>query len=154
MRHQPTPPAAATAWVVAADHADARLFEVPVPTAPLRERLCLHNAAEGLPEAALVSDRQGQLRGPGRGGAHAANADVHVRDHEAERFAARVADTLEQLRVDGALARLYVVAEADFLGLLRRRMKKTTREQVQLEVPRDYTHRSAADIRALLPVQL
>jgi protein required for attachment to host cells len=142
------------AWVVAADHGRARIFCAPVPTAPLQEMQDLVNPVARQREHELVSDRPGNIV-KGRGG-HTRSVSPYEshKDRAAEQFAGSVCECLAQARVAGSMGRLYVIAEPDFLGMLRKHMDPATKALIADEISKDVTKHDAAELRALLPLQL
>ncbi|MBI2383489.1 MAG: host attachment protein [Gammaproteobacteria bacterium] len=150
-------PSAATRaapWVLVADHMRARLFCADGPRGALVEREGMVNPEFRLHEGELVSDRGGRLTHPVRRGGPALRAGASAREHSAETFARAVCDRLHAMRSGGALARLHLIAEPDFLGLLRERLDPATRRQVATEICKSLTRRSAEEIRARLPRRL
>jgi protein required for attachment to host cells len=74
--------------------------------------------------------------------------------HRAEEFAAAVCEhAAHQLRAARA-DRLYLVAEPEFLGLLRRSLDRSVLRQVAGAVPKSVTAKAPGRIRATLPSRL
>lgn len=143
-----------TAWVVAADHGRARLFQAQVPTAPLEEIQDLINPVAHQREADLVSDRPGHVV-KGRGGpSRTVGQHESHKERAADLFANAVCHKLSQARVDGSMGKLYVIAEPEFLGLMRKHMDPATKALIADEINKDVTKHSAAELRALLPKAL
>lgn len=143
-----TPPA----WIVVADRTRARLFTARAPTAPLTEEEDLVNPLGRLQERELVSDRPG--RRATRGNGPTVPSGESAREHNAEAFAATVCGRLQAARVAGAVRRIHLVADREFLGLLRGRMDRLTRKLVATELGKSLTRRRAPEIRAALPARL
>lgn len=141
-------------WVVVADHSCARLFQALVPTAPLQEIQDLVNPIAHQREGELVSDRPGHVV-KGRGGPSrtVGQHETH-KDRAADQFANTVCRRLSQARLDGSMGKLYVMAEPEFLGLLRKHMDTATRAIIADEINKDVTKCSAAELRAMLPQAL
>jgi protein required for attachment to host cells len=150
--------AASTPWIVVADHARARLFSAATPTAPLSEVEDLVNAEARLHDADRAADKSGRLFGGATGGHghHSQSAEPHEspKQRDADRFARRVCECLEKHSASGAINKLYVIAEPDFLGMLRQHMSTQVRKHVAMELDKDLTRQTAAEIRGALPVQL
>lgn len=142
------------AWVVVADHSCARMFYASVPTAPLQEIQDLVNPIAHQFEKDLVSDRPGHVV-KGRGGPSrtVGQHETH-KDHAADQFANTVCKRLSQARLDGSMGKLYVIAEPEFLGLLRKHMDTATKAIIADEINKDVTKCSAAELRAMLPQAL
>jgi protein required for attachment to host cells len=140
-------------WVLVADHARARLFSAATPTAPLEEFEDLTNPSARLHEHDLSSDSPGRHVGGGNRQGHSADHGTK-RQHTSEVFADAVGERLGQLCSAGAIARLHIVAEPGFLGLLRPRLPEAVRRLVVGEIVKVATHESVRDLRAELPVSL
>lgn len=143
-----------SALVIAADSVRARLFHAGTPDAPLREIDALLNPESRLHEHDLVDDAGGR-RGarPTQAKRSAFGGDTAKR-HRAEEFAASVcARAAADLRETRA-RRLYLVAEPEFLGLLRQRMPAALRRRVAGAVAKSITGKPAGRIRAALPERL
>lgn len=149
------PPAKAEApvWVVVADHSRALLFELESgkAMAPLVEREDLVNAEARMHTRELTSDLPGRIA-KGRGGARATVQPAHTaRDHSDEVFARRISQRLDAARTSGQLGKLYLIAEAGFLGLLRQQLTKETHKLVASEIAKGVTRMRSEDIRRCLP---
>lgn len=140
-------------WVLIADHARARLFSAATPTAPLEEFEDFDNPSARLREHELSSDSPGRHIGGGNLQGHRAEHGTK-RQHASEAFADAVCERLGQLCSKGAIARLHVVSEPGFLGLLRPRLPEAVRRLVVTEVVKTATHETAQALRAELPAML
>jgi len=145
---------APAAWVVVADRTRARLFTARVATAPLTEEEDLLNPLGRLQERKLVSDRQGRRFQAGKRGGTAMSAGEPARDHNAEAFALQVCERLHAARAAGAVRRIHLVADREFLGMLRGQMDRVTRKLVASELGKSLTRRRPPEIRAALPARL
>jgi len=158
-------------WVVVADAARARFFAVrdnsgaylgseafpssqPAPKGQLEEVASLSNPAARLSDGDLETDRPGATADRKGDAMHAYEPPNSVRDVEAKRFAGDVVAQLDQARQQGKMERFYLLAAPDFLGLLRELMGKTLREALVGDQAKDFSGRSAEDIRAALPERL
>lgn len=158
-------------WVVVADAARARFFAVrdnsgayrgseafpssqPAPKGELEEVTSLSNSAARLADADLETDRPGSTSERKGDGMHAYEPPNSVRDVEAKRFARDVVEQLDQARQQGKMDRFYLLAAPDFLGLLRDAMGKALKEALVEDHAKDFSERSAQDIRAALPQRL
>lgn len=149
-----TPARGATIQVIVADRVRARCFDAPVATAPLVEREVLYNPSERLHEAELTSDRAGRLTSSTRHGGHSLGTQESPHEHGAEMFAQQICAVLDAERTAGRLARLYLIAEPGFLGVLRKHLGTDTGRLVAGEVAKDLVTCGADEIRAQLPRQL
>jgi protein required for attachment to host cells len=142
------------ALVIAADSVRARLFRAATPVAELEEVADLANPEARAHEGDLVEDSAGRRgRGPTQAKRSAFGGETAKR-HRAEEFAASVCERAARGLRESRAARLYVVAEPEFLGLLRQRMSRALRHRVAGEVAKSVTRQPAGRIRAALPARL
>jgi protein required for attachment to host cells len=142
------------AVVVAADSARARLFRAGTPDAPLEEVDELLNPEARLHEGDLVEDSAGRRGTRPTQAKRSALGGETAKRHRAEEFAAVVCEHATwQLRAAHA-HRLYLVAEPEFLGLLRRTLDRSVLKQVAGAVAKSVTGKPAGRIRAALPDRL
>jgi protein required for attachment to host cells len=140
-------------WVVVADHGRARLFQALTPSGPLSEVEDMLNPIARQHERDLVSDSPGRSA-KSAGGVHPVEGDHKAREHSAELFASRVCARLSQLRCADAVSSIVLIAEPDFLGLLRRHLDGPTARLVSGEIAKSATRSEAPEIRALLDTAL
>jgi protein required for attachment to host cells len=142
------------AVVVAADSARARVFRAGTPDAPLEEVDALLNPEARLHEGDLVEDSAGRRGTRPTQAKRSALGGETAKRHRAEEFAALVCDRVaRQLRAARA-GRLYLVAEPEFLGLLRRRFGRSVLRQVAGAVAKSVADQPPGRIRAVLPARL
>jgi protein required for attachment to host cells len=142
------------ALVVAADSVRARLFHAGTPDAALREIDALVNPEARMHEHDLVEDSAGRRGTRPTQGKRSAFGGQTAKRHRAEEFAAEVCEhAARDLRETGA-KRLYLVAEPEFLGLLRQRMPAALRRRVAGSVAKSITGKPPRSIRAALPERL
>lgn len=142
------------ALVIAADSVRARLFGAGTPDAPLREIDALLNPEGRLHEHDLVEDAAGRRGARPTQAKRSAFGGETARRHRAEDFAAAVCKRAARgLRETGA-ERVYLVAEPEFLGLLRQRMGRALERRVAGAVAKSVTGKPAGRIRATLPPRL
>jgi protein required for attachment to host cells len=142
------------AVVLAADASRARLFVAERGSVSLRELGDLANPEARLHEGDLVADRGGRNgRRPMESG-HSALGGGSMKEHRIEDFAARVCEQATRALREQQADRLYIVAEARFLGLLRQRLEKSVQKQVAGEVAKSLAGKAPAEIRQALPAQL
>jgi protein required for attachment to host cells len=142
------------AFVIAADSVRARLFHAASPAAPLREVAAMINPESRLHEHDIVEDSAGRRgTGPTRAKRSAFGGETAKR-HRAEEFAAAVCATARARMRQTRAARLYLVAEPEFLGLLRKRMDRALERHVAGAVAKSVTAQPAGRIRATLPTRL
>lgn len=151
---RPTVGKAGPAVVVAADSARARVFRAGTPDAPLEEVEALVNPEARLHEHDLVEDSAGRRGTRPTQAKRSALGGETAKRHRAEEFAAAVCERAgRQLRAAHA-RRLYLVAEPEFLGLLRRTLDRSLLRQVAGAVAKSVTGKPAGRIRAALPSRL
>jgi protein required for attachment to host cells len=158
-------------WVVVADAARARLFEVkdnpgaylgseafpsrqPAPRGELEEAETLSNSTARLSDGDVESDRPGSTSDRKGEAMHAYEPPNSVRDVEAKRFAREIVQRLEELRGAGRLERFYLMSAPDFLGKLRDEMGKGLQEALVSDEARDLSRQSPQEIRSALPERL
>ena len=107
-----------------------------------------------LREQDLVSDGSGSGRDSGGQGMHSMGHEKTARQKQAEDFAREVCAELDQLRNQGQLRRIYLVAPPKFLGQLRAAMSKQSAALVAGETDKDLVTHGIDDIRAHLPKHL
>jgi protein required for attachment to host cells len=144
----------AAVWVLAADRVRARLFRAERPVDPLEEMDDLVNPDARSAERELVSDAPGSqdvMRGVAH---HALDPQKTEKDHSVEVFARQVAGRLAKLRTEGEMKRVYILANPEFLGMLRNSLDVRTRRLVAAAIPKSVTRLRPEEIRASLPRQL
>ena len=144
--------------VLAADQAEARLYELGSPSGPLTLVATLSDPIAHQHDRDLKSDRPGRVfdhasaAGQRRGATgHHSTGGQEPRKLEAHRFASRVIAELEQVRDRGQLERVIVMAAPHFLGLLREAMPPAIRALVFTEVHKDLIKATEGELRAHLP---
>jgi protein required for attachment to host cells len=144
--------------VVVADEGEARFYDIAGADAPLR--LCgrVANPAAHLHDRDLKSDRPGRVfnRAPpaaGRRGAgthHSTGGERRPRVQQAQRFARRIVQELDQAQQQDRFDRLVLMAGPRFLGTLRAALRRSTRKPVA-EVRRDLVHQDERAVREHIP---
>jgi protein required for attachment to host cells len=132
-------------WILVADAARARLYECDGSGAHLKQINDFHHAESRTKNHELVADRPGRMwqshvgPHPGRGSKSSMEPSISAKEAEHEHFARQLAATLVQGLNDHAYGRLILVANPDFLGLLRRFADEQVRKHVVASVDKDYT---------------
>ena len=114
---------AVTTWVVVADGSRARIFETPGLKLDLRE---IEDLVNIVPNGPALSEK------------------------DREKFAKTVADYVEQGRLHQRYERLRLAVEPKFLGMLRERLSKETRQMIFEEINEDLSALDAREIQAHL----
>ena len=124
-------------WVLVADAARARLFEVGQPQQTLSPALGQELIGSNLPSREIASDRPGRSFDSGGHGRHAMAPPTDPARHARGEFARYVARLLDEQRESGSFERLVVVAPPQFLGDLRAVMSQQLQGTVAAEVAKD-----------------
>ncbi|HEX6834056.1 MAG TPA: host attachment protein [Rudaea sp.] len=143
----------ATTWILVADSARARLFEIQAVDV-LSELRCYANAqrragnrGESSDRAPTVNESVGQAR-------HALEPHTDARQKSADVFARSLRDELDHGRTAHHFQRLVLIAPPRFLGALHAAFDKPLRDTVVAEIRRDFTRMSPNHIRAALAPRL
>ena len=132
-------------WVVVADASGAALFTYKFPNDPWEP--LHHIAADGTGApmtkdfGAKASEHKGALHGHG---------SVTPKEPEERHLAHSIAHALEHGMVEHAFSHLVLVAAPKLLGELRENLSRGLQAMVVAEVNKDYAHRPAAEIAALV----
>lgn len=140
-----------TTWILVADAARARLFELPKKGANLTEIACYTHPDSRTPGQHPVHGRlprSQESQGPTR---HAIEPRTSLRSKHAQHFADVLRDVIQQGRMEGRYDELILVAPPRFLGVLHERLDEQTLKHVVSEVPNDLITLSPAEVRAHLP---
>ena len=136
-------------WIIVANASRARFFEAVGKDCQMREIFTLTHPNSRQHEGDLISDGAGHVMSSATGG-HSMGGENAAKQHEADLFARAVCERLEQGRNKGSYAKLYLIAEPQFLGRMRQRMSKPLQNMVGDEFAKDLTMASEAQIRAQL----
>lgn len=145
--------------IVVADEAEARFYEVTAHGARPALVGQLADPSARLHDRDLKSDRPGRvfasaISGSARRGAtshHGTGGENTPRRHEAEAFAARIADELETALRKELYDRLIVMAGPPFLGTLRKALPKSVQSAIHAEVGKDLIHQPESAIGEHVP---
>ncbi|MEA3641670.1 MAG: host attachment protein [Lamprobacter sp.] len=141
-------------WLIVADEGRAALYAAESPTGPLTELRDFIGAENRLLDQDLVTDRPGRAFDSGGEGRHALEPSTQPGEVEAQRFAKRLTEILDQARTEHRFEMLGLVAPPAFLGLLRKSLSDEAARQVVLEIDKDLTRYDAEGVRAHLPERL
>jgi protein required for attachment to host cells len=141
-------------WIVSANASRARFFSQARPSDPLEEVSDMVNSAVRLRAAETELDRIGPTsatKSPHNVGAATPNKTYEPHqtpvEHETELFARSVAAFLLQAHQEGRFQALALVASPQFLGVLRKLLDPKLKSVVGLELNKDYTQFTAAQLR-------
>jgi len=136
-----------TTWIVAADGARARIFEIIDPERRLRELESLDHPRGRAHNRDLKSDAQGRYFSHGGGPrVHSATRQVSPVQHENELFAKTIARRLDKARSKRRYDKLYLIAPPEFLGLLREKLGKEARKATTEEINKDLSRLEPRDL--------
>lgn len=143
-------------WVLVAHRAGARILEHGGPGKGLTLLDEIDHPDGRKLEGEIDSDRAGNLQGPGRTGGHAASKHQTAHEHDAQVFAQGLAGRLQQGRQANRYARLVLVAEPHFLGVLKGVLDTATAKAITATVGKDLaatrTDELAAHLQGVLAV--
>ena len=139
--------------ILVADNVRARIFTAETPSSPLEEIEALAHAEGRLHDREITSDLPGKIKGEGNVG-HAFEQHTDPKKHEAENFAHRIAQYMEEAHNANKLEQLLIIAEPSFLGLLRNQLPEQIKKLVCFELDKNITTHSVDDIRRHLPAYL
>ena len=143
-----------TTWILVADRARARLFELAGRDGKLVEIETFVNPDGRGPERNQTTDRKPRVHESMGATRHAIEPHTSLRDKSADRFARELDESLERGRVARRYEHLVLVALPQFLGTLRAALGKHVRERVVVEVPHEMTTKAPEEIRACLTKEL
>jgi protein required for attachment to host cells len=134
-------------WILAADNARARIFEVEGVRTNFHEIQDFVNEAGRDYNRDLRTDAKGRFYGKGeRDQAHTADPDVDAVRHETELFSKQVGEYLEKGRTEHRYDQLFLIAYPKFLGMLRQSMSEEARQLIKDEIPKDISQLKATEI--------
>jgi len=143
-----------TTWVLVADGAKARLFEIAAKDAQMTEIDCFANPAGRAAGHDLTTERRPMVDESATSARHALEPHTSLREKSAECFARALRDVLENGHALGRYERIVLVAPPHFLGVLRNGLGDHLCEWVTAEIRRDLTALPAREVRARLPDRL
>jgi protein required for attachment to host cells len=141
-------------WIVAANAGRARFFSQVRPAASLEEIHDMVNPFAREREDAIVTDQVGQ-RSASKSRHNVGQPTVPSgyqpyrtpAQHETDLFARDVAEYLVHARNEGRFRKLCLVASPEFLGVLRKEVEPELGSVVSLEINKDYTSASPAELK-------
>lgn len=127
-----------TTWILVSNASTARLYANHGPKKGLKLLKELAHPESREKASDLVSDRPGHNQGAGNGHGSFVPA-TDPKQHEADRFAHKLAKELEQGRAANSYDRLILVASSPFIGMLNHRLANHVRGMVSNSIEKDYT---------------
>jgi len=136
-----------TTWLLVANRTRARVLEVRSEGEQPIERAAFVNPAGRAHERDLDSDAAGRFYGKGeREQAHSATASESLGEHETDLFVIDLREFLDHARSEQRFERLWLIAAPALLGKLRNAFSKPLRQRVELEIDKDLTTDTPAEI--------
>ena len=134
-----------TLWILAADSARGRMFSTS------DARMISEIADYAHPESRqhdrdLTSDQPGRSFDSAGEGRHAMEPPLRAHKHEADQFAAQLAQALEKGRTENRFQRLVLIAPPEFLGRIRNQLSKPTAQTVVAEIDKNLVHLDGAEL--------
>lgn len=137
--------------VLVGDRGRARLFRLEQDVPDLEEIRDMINPALHMPEHLMARDRQGRSFKGSRGG-HVALGDEHkYKRLGAARFAREVAKAVQECCRAQPYARIYMIADPEFTGLMRPQLAAKRLKTPLTGIPKNLTRHAVSEIRGCLP---
>lgn len=137
-------------WLLVANGSEARLFETEKNPKTLELLRSFEHEESREKGSELITDRSGMYQGDttkGRGSIQGSMAEsTDPKDHEMERFAGELVETLEKGRTTNKFINLIIVASPKFHGLLNGKMNSQLKEMVGRHVNKDLTSLKEAEL--------
>ena len=147
MTHRHQNPVVPNIWIVVADRCRARIFATHqfqgLPQ--LTEIEVLEFPKGALKFSEYVSDHSGRMPGPG-GIPVSGDPEVDFEHRTAEEFAGQLVQHLEDGRNKHKFGKIILMAPPVFLGVLRQKLTPQLARMVDLELDKDLSRRSDAEI--------
>jgi protein required for attachment to host cells len=141
-------------WIVTANASRARVFAQQTASAALREIDNMVNERVRLRTVDTESDELGQRSasksGHSVGAATTPNGyEPHQTpaEHETERFARDVAESLRKAYNQHRFRDLCLIASPEFLGVLRKLLDHQVASSVRMEINKDYTQLTGGELK-------
>ncbi|HSN01280.1 MAG TPA: host attachment protein [Rudaea sp.] len=141
----------ADTWVLVADSARARLFEVARDDPALKEVAAFTNPEGRIAQRELRHDRLPRVNESMGRSRHAIEPHTTPRQKSTDRFVRTLRDELERGRAARDYKNLVLVAAPRFMGALHGALDEALQRCVVAEVRRNLTLMQPAKIRAHLP---
>jgi len=134
-----------TTWILVANASQAKLYANTGPNKGLKLVKDLKHPESREKASDLVSDRPGQMHGPGNGH-RAGQPKTDPKTNEARHFAQELARELNHSRSSGLVGRFILVAPPAFMGLLNEKLDGPTASLVSDRFEKDYTKTTEKDL--------
>ena len=138
-------------WILVADAARARLFELASKGANMTEIACFTHPDGRSPGQHPKHGRLSRTHESANSARHAIEPRSSLRDKHAVQFADILRETVQRGRMENQYDRLVLMAPPRFLGVLHDRLDEQTLKCVVGEVGHDLLSLSATELRTHLP---
>ena len=133
-------------WIVVADSARTRIFDADSRSRKLTEIEGLVHPQGRAHEQELSSDRPGRAFDSVGGGRHGMSKPVSPHEHEAELFARRIAERLDDAYTASEFKRLQLAAPPAFLGVLRKYLGANVLKGLEKVINKSLVHEAPETI--------
>lgn len=137
-------------WILVADSARARLFEIGASDGELFEVGGFANPEAQIKPSDLGHDKPPRAHESASSARHAIEPHTDPHDKPAQKFAHGLAEILEQGRTEHHYTRLLLVAPARFLGQLNQALGAQVAKLVVRTVSKDFSRADAKEVREML----
>lgn len=134
-------------WVLVADAAKARLFELPKKDANLIEIACYAHPDSRTPGRHPAHGRLPRTQESNGAARHAIEPRTTLRIKHQDQFAAILSDVVRRGRLERRYDQLVLIAPPRFLGALHKHLDEQTLACVVDEIGNDFLKLSTADLR-------
>ena len=135
-------------WVVVGNRAEMNIYYAENVKKLVHIKTLHHNESQ-LHKKDLSSDKQGSHRGSF--GTDTMEAKTPAKVKEANHFAHQVAQFLEDGVNHQQVERIYLIANPEFIGILRQTIKPHVAKIIEKEIHKDLMHSTPEQIRDYLP---
>ena len=143
-------------WIVVAERSKARIFQYQGVGKDFLALESLEHPAGRLKNSEIDSDAPGKSFSSFGKGSHDMNREHGASEQEDQRFAIEIARYLDQNRQNKKIERLFIAADAGFLGMINNALNKETAALVSQTLSKDLgkvpDHEITARFSKLLPV--
>lgn len=142
----------ALTWILIADAATARLYEVGKPRGGWRLIEELHNPEGRAKGRDFLVEPWGGLQKEEGAVFRGAMQPLSIKKVETRRFAHSLAGILEKGLDDHRYEHLVLVAAPEFLGMLRQELADPVEKRLAETIPKDYSHWDVRELERRVPI--
>lgn len=144
----------ANTWVLVADSARARLFQIGKGMPAMTEVACYSNSESRSSAHDSVAERLPRTFDSMGFSRHSIEPHTPLREKNAQHFAQLLGEVLKQGQIASRYDQLVLVAPPRFLGALHKRLDKALHECVVKEIAHDLVASTPSEILSYLPQNL